>query len=76
MVELRRRNEEVSRKNEQEIQGLRRENEDIKRKLIKGGSFVVPTNLVGRLFTSPPTREHLRRPRTRPPLGDGWRVMS
>jgi len=54
MVELRRRNKEASRKNEQDIQALRRDKEDMKRKLIEGGSSVVPTNLVGRSFTSPP----------------------
>jgi len=46
MAELRKRNEEVSRKNEQEIQALRRENEDMKRKLIEAS--IVPTNLIGK----------------------------
>jgi len=53
MVGLRRRNEEVSRKNEQEIQDLRRENEDMKKKLVEGGPSIVLTNLVDRSFTSP-----------------------
>jgi len=38
----------VSRKNKQEIQALRRENEDMKRKLTEEGPSIVPPNLVGR----------------------------
>jgi len=53
MAKLRRRNKEVSRKNEKEIQALRRDNEDMKRKLIEGGPSIVPTNLVGKSVTSP-----------------------
>jgi len=63
MAKLRRRNEEVSRKNEQEIQALHRENEDMKKKLVEGGPSIVPTNLVGRSFTSPGQGPHSR---------DGW----
>jgi len=54
MTELERRNEEVIRKNEQQIQALRRENEDMKKKLVEGGPSVMPTNLIGRSITSPP----------------------
>ena len=51
---MRRNIEEVARKNEEQILALRRENEAKKRKFIEGGPSVVPTNLVGRSFTSPP----------------------
>ena len=54
MTELKRRNGELTRKNEQKIQALRRENEDMKKKLVKGGASVVPTNLVGSSITSSP----------------------
>jgi len=54
MVEMKRKNEEVTWKNEEEILALQKENEEMKRRFIEGGPFAVPTNLVGRSFTSPP----------------------
>ena len=54
MTKMKRRNEEVTRKNEEEIQALQRENEDMKKKLVERGPSIVSTNLVGRLITSPP----------------------
>jgi len=67
MVELRRRNEEVSRKNEQEIQALCRENEDMKRKLIEEGPSIVPTNLVGKSVTSPPNSRAIEETKDKAP---------
>jgi len=43
MSEMKRRTEEDVQKNEQEMQALRRENEEIKKKLMEGG----PTNVIG-----------------------------
>ena len=51
---MRRKNEKVTRNNEEEILVLKRENEEMERKFVEGGPSVVPTNLVGRSFTSPP----------------------
>ena len=51
---MKRRTEETVQKNEQEMQALRRENEEMKKKLMEGGSSTRPTNVVGRSFTSPP----------------------
>jgi len=46
MVEMKQRNQEVTQRNENEIQALRRENEEMKRKLTGEGSSTEPTNLV------------------------------
>jgi len=53
MVEMKRRNEEITRKNEEEILALRKENEEMKMKFVEGGPSVGLTNLVGRSFTTP-----------------------
>jgi len=55
MAEMKRRNEETAQKNDDEILALRKENEEMRRKLGEGGSSVGPTNLVNRLFTDPKT---------------------
>jgi len=54
MAEMRRKTEEVAQRNEQELQVLRRENEVMKKKLGEGGPSVIPTNVVGKSYTSPP----------------------
>ena len=54
MVEMKRKTEETSEKNEQELQVLHRENEEMKKKLGKGGPSTVPTNVVNSSYTSPP----------------------
>ena len=54
MVEMKRKIEEAAQKNEQEMQALRRENEEMKKKLMEGGPSAGPTNVVGRSYTSPP----------------------
>ena len=54
MVEMKRKTEETSQKNEQELQVLRRENEEMKKKLGEGGPFTVPTNVVSSSYTSAP----------------------
>jgi len=53
MVEIKRRTEEIVQKNEQQMQALRRENDEMKKKLMKGGQSTGPTNVVGRSFASP-----------------------
>ena len=57
---MRRKTEETAQKNEQELQVLRRENEEMKKKLGEGGPSVIPTNVVGKSYISPPTRMWLR----------------
>jgi len=54
MAEMKRRTEDVVQKNEQEMQALRRENEEMKKKLMEGGPSARPTNVLGRSYTSPP----------------------
>jgi len=54
MVEMKRKNEEVTKKNEYEIQALQKENEEMKKKLMQGGSSTGPTNVVARSYTSRP----------------------
>jgi len=50
MAEMRRKAEEATQKNEQELQVLRRENEEMKKKLGEGGPFVPP-----RMLSASPT---------------------
>ena len=57
MAEMKRRNEETKRENEDEILALQKENEEMKRKFVDGGPSAGSTNLVGRSFTSPKTVE-------------------
>jgi len=66
MVELKRRNKEVSKKNEQEIEALRMENEDMK-ELVEGGPSIAPTNLVGKSITSPPNPKAVKETKDRDP---------
>jgi len=54
MAEIKRRNEEITQKNEEEILALPKENEEMKRKFVEEGSSAGPTNLVERSFTPPP----------------------
>jgi len=54
MVEMKRKAEEVAQKNEQEIQALRRENKEMKKKLMERGPSAGPINIVGKSYTSPP----------------------
>ena len=67
MAEMRRRTEEAAQKNEQELQVLRRENEEMKKKLGKGGPSVISTNVVGKSYTSPPDPDVAEETRGRPP---------
>ena len=67
MAEMRRKTEEAAQKNEQELQVLRRENEDMKKKLEEGGPSVIPTNVVGRSYTSPPDPDVAEGTKGRPP---------
>jgi len=64
-IEMKRRNEETKRKNEDDILTLRKENEEVKRKFVEVGSSVEPTNPVGRSFTTPPALKLLRSRRIR-----------
>jgi len=52
MVEIKRRNEETKRKNEDEILTLQKENEGMK-KFVKEGPSIGPTHPTGRSFTTP-----------------------
>ncbi|XP_068492279.1 uncharacterized protein [Phaseolus vulgaris] len=67
MAEMRRKAEEAAQKNEQELQVLRRENEDMRKKLGEGGPSVIPTNVVGKSYTSPPNPDVAEGTRGRPP---------
>ena len=53
MAKMKRRTEKFVQKNEQEMQALRRENDETKKKLMEGGPSTGPTNVVGRSFASP-----------------------
>jgi len=70
MAEMRRKTEEAAQKNEQELQLLRRENEEMKKKLGEGGPSVIPTNVVGKSYTSPPDPDVAEGTRGRPPPRD------
>jgi len=70
MAEMRRKTEEAAQKNEQELQVLRRENEEMKKKLGDGGPSVIPTNVVGKSYTSPPDPDVAEGTRGRPPPQD------
>jgi len=65
MVEIKRRNEEITRKNEEEILALRKENEEMKMKFVEGGPYVGPTNLVGRSFTTPTDPKTVEEPKNK-----------
>jgi len=67
MAEMRRKTEEAAKKNEQELQVLRMENEEMKKKLGEGGPSVIPTNVVGKSYTSPPDPDVAEGTRGRPP---------
>jgi len=53
MAKMKKRNEEITRINEEEIPTLQRKNEEMKRKFVEGGPSVEPTNLISRSFTTP-----------------------
>jgi len=63
MAEMKRRNEKITRKNEDEILALRKENEEIKRKFVEGGLSAGPTNLVRRSFTTPTNPKTVEEPK-------------
>ena len=67
MVEMLRKAEEAAQKNEQELQVLRRENEDMRKKMGEGGPSVIPTNVVGKSYTSPSNPDVAEGTRGRPP---------
>jgi len=67
MAEMRRKTEETAQKNEQELQVFRRENEEMKKKLGEGGPSVIPTNVVGKSYTSPPNPDMAEKTRGQPP---------
>jgi len=54
MTEMKRKTKETAQKKEHELQVLRREKENMKKKLGEGGPSAVPTNVVGRSYTSSP----------------------
>jgi len=64
---MKRKNEEVVRKNEQEIQALRTENKNMRKKLVEGGPSVGPTNVVGKSFTSPPNLRAVEKSKDKAP---------
>ena len=64
---MRKKTEETAQKNEQELQVLRRENEEMKKKLGEGGPSVIPTNVVGKSYTSPPNPDVAEGTRGRAP---------
>jgi len=53
IAEMKRRNEEVTQKKEDEILTLQKENEEMRRKLGEGEPSIGPTNFVDRSFTTP-----------------------
>jgi len=67
MAEMKRRAEEAAQKNEQELQVLRRENDEMKKKLGEGGPSIPPTNVIGKSYTSPPNPDVVEGTRGRPP---------
>ena len=70
MAEMKRRTEEVVQKNEQEMQALRRENDETKKKLMEGGPSTGPTNVVGRSFASPSHPRPVEETRDKTPTYD------
>ena len=60
---MKRRNEEITQKNEDEILALRKENEEMKRKFVEGGLSTRSTNLVGRSFTTPTSPKTVEQPK-------------
>jgi len=63
MTEMKRRNNEMQRKSEDEILALRRENEEMKRKWVEGGPSVGPGNLAGKSFIHPIGPRNVEEPR-------------
>ena len=64
---MKRKTEKVTKKNEQEIQALRKKNEEMKKKLMEGGPYVGPTNIVGRSYTSPSNSRPVKEMRDKAP---------
>ena len=62
---MKRKTKETAQKNEQELQVLRRKNKEMKKKLGEGGPSAIPTNVVGRSYTSPPAQDRPRGRETR-----------
>ena len=69
MAEMRKKAEEATQKNKQELQVLRRENEEMK-KLGEGGPSFIPTNVVDKFYISPPNLDVVEGTRGRPPPRD------
>jgi len=67
MAEIRRKTEETAQKNDQELQVLCRENEEMKKKRGEGGPSIIPTNVVGKSYTSSPNPNIVEGTRSRPP---------
>jgi len=63
MTEIKRRNEKMQRKSEEEILALRRKNAEMKRKWMEGGPFVGPSNLAGKSFIHPTGLRTIEEPR-------------
>ena len=64
---MKRNTKEAAQKNEQEMQALRRENEEMKKKLMEGGLSAGPTNVVGRSYTSLPNPRPVKETRDMAP---------
>jgi len=67
MAEMKMKNEEATRKNEQEVQALRAENEEMKKKLVEGEPSAGPNNVVSRSYTSPPNPRPVEETRDKVP---------
>jgi len=67
MVKMKRKTEEAIKNNEQEMQALRKENEEMKKKLTDGGPCAGPSNVVGRSYTSPPNLRSVEETRDKVP---------
>jgi len=56
--------EEATKKNEEEIKNLRKENQEMK-KLVEGGPSLAPTNQVGRSFATAASPQTEREPKNK-----------
>jgi len=64
LAEMKKVYEEATRKNEEEIRNLREENREMK-KLVNGGSSLVPTNQVSRTFATATGPQTEREPKNK-----------
>jgi len=71
IVEMKKKNEKVIRRNEEEITALKKENEEMK-EIMEGGPLVESTNLVGRSFTTPVGPKTVEEPKKDSHSRDGW----